>query len=338
MNTHYSQELTGGHVGGYSKRLHNPKHCVKQNKHTGSCLDEDLIRKVAKILNMDTQLPCYTLHDMICKYLKESHGCDSESCMLTMSHLLKKLGNDKKRFIESFNPVMPKDWLQKKGKTVKKNKHKKKKRAKKKKIELRPEIAEVAPEDLPGEHVDQDALLSTDDITEYLKRQENNYPGFYSYGAVPIDFSDCSVSRPLCKFDCKTHLDNNQHQIGIVFNTDPHNKPGEHWISLYMDLQGKNYEYPAVYYFDSYGRKPPSRVQELIEKAQKQADECNTSLKYFYNDNQFQKHGSQCGMYAIHFLKEMASGKSFEEYLNSDVGDELMKQLRDDFFIDPNEM
>ena len=105
-----------------------------------------------------------------------------------------------------------------------------------------------------------------------------------------------------------------------------------------MDLQGKNYESPAVYYFDSYGRKPPSRIQELIEKAQKQADECNQGLRYFYNDNQFQKRGSQCGMYAIHFLKEMASGKSFEEYLNGDVGDDLMKQLRDDFFIDPNEM
>ena len=106
---------------------------------------------------MDTQLPCYTLHDMICKYLKESHGCDSESCMLTMSHLLKKLGNDKKRFIESFNPVMPKEWLQKKGKTVKKNKQKRKKRSKKK-TELRPEIAEVV-RDLPSEHVRSRCLI-----------------------------------------------------------------------------------------------------------------------------------------------------------------------------------
>ena len=60
--------------------------------------------------------------------------CDSEACMLTMSHLLKKLGKDKKRFIESFNPVMPKDWLLKKSKTVKKNRKKKKKRAKKKNL------------------------------------------------------------------------------------------------------------------------------------------------------------------------------------------------------------
>ena len=28
MNTDDSQELTGGHVGGYSKRLHNPKHSI----------------------------------------------------------------------------------------------------------------------------------------------------------------------------------------------------------------------------------------------------------------------------------------------------------------------
>ena len=47
-------------------------------------------------------------------------------------------------------------------------------------------------------------------------------------GLTPIDFSDCSVDRALCKFECAHHLNNGDRNIGVVFNTDPHNKEGEH--------------------------------------------------------------------------------------------------------------
>jgi hypothetical protein len=43
-------------------------------------------------------------------------------------------------------------------------------------------------------------------------------------------------------------------------------------------------------------------------------------------------------MYAIDFINQMLSGKTFEEYLNGGVSDERMKDLRDEYFIDPNEM
>jgi hypothetical protein len=254
------------------------------------------------------------------------------------------LGPHKDEAIASFNQLMPPGWMKTKGKTARNKRKKRKKKskrlrkaAKNREVALDISVAEADPEHLPKEEVDENAWLATDDIEGFLDRQTQLDPSFYTYGAVPIDFSDCSVSH-LCRFSYKDHLKKGKTKIGIVFNTDPHNKEGEHWISMYMDLKGHNFEgCPAIYYFDSYGRKPPKKIRSLIEKAQKQGQECGNPLKYFYNDHGFQSHGAQCGMYAINFIKAMLSGKSFEEYLNSGPGDNKMRELRNNYFINPND-
>ena len=28
-------------------------------------------------------------------------------------------------------------------------------------------------------------------------------------------------------------------KIGIIFNTDPHDKPGQHWISMFINIKKK---------------------------------------------------------------------------------------------------
>ena len=38
-------------------------------------------------------------------------------------------------------------------------------------------------------------------------------------------------------------------------------------------------------------------------------------------------------MYAIHFIKKMLEGLSFEEYLNTKLSDKYMIDLRKDYFI-----
>lgn len=318
--------------------LYNPKHCVSSKN--GSCLDEDLIRKVAKIFNkqfktnIDETQSCRDIHREISRYLKETKGCQAESCMLQNDKIMRSLGKDKERFVHSFQAVMPKEWLKAKGKTIKKKRSARKKKKKSKRVEE----SQVGSDHYPKEEIDLNALLSTYEIEDFLDRLETKHKGFISYGAAPIDFSNCSVDRALCKFDCKDHLDKGDRNIGVVFNTDPHDEDGEHWIALYIDLQSINYKKPAIYYFDSYGYKPPSRVKKFIDKVREQGQSCHHPFKYYYNDYPYQRKGTQCGMYAIHFLNEMARGVSFQDYLNSGVGDILMKDLRDDYFIDPNEM
>ena len=49
-------------------------------------------------------------------------------------------------------------------------------------------------------------------------------------------------------------MDNNKKKIGIVFNLDKHDQEGSHWICMYVDLYTDD-----IYYFDSYGQKPPKK-------------------------------------------------------------------------------
>lgn len=44
----------------------------------------------------------------------------------------------------------------------------------------------------------------------------------------------------------------------LVCNTDPHDEPGEHWITLFIDNHGE--------YFDSFGREPPHIFKSYLDK------------------------------------------------------------------------
>ena len=304
-------DQSGGNQDGglIRKKVFKKKHCAPGKDTTdGSCLDEELIKKIAKIVNrmrkkdkdlpeINCKDPIEKIHGCVCKTLQQITGCSSEACWLKIKTLMKHLGKDKEKFKESFKPIMPEEWLE-----------------------------------------DYNAWLGTDDIENCLEQHQKTDKTFYFYGAEPIDFADCSVSN-LCSFDMEKHLEKGQDKIGVVFNTDPHNKPGQHWMSLYMDLSGINIKgVPAIYYFDSYGRKPGKEVSKLIKKVKKQGEKCNNPVKYFYNDKEYQNKDAQCGMYCIHFIKEMQKGIDFKKFLNSGLSDKKMVEVRDDYFISPNEI
>ena len=180
---------------------------------------------------------------------------------------------------------------------------------------------------------DYNEWLNTYEIEDCLKQYMNVNKDFYFYGAVPIDFKKCSVSK-LCSFNLKDHIKKDHKRIGIVFNTDPSNKDGQHWISMYIDIHGNNLRNnPGIYYFDSFGHNPPNEIKELIDKIKMQGLKCNKDFSYLYNDQRYQKYNSQCGMFAIHFIKQMLDGISFESYLRLPLSDKIMKDLRTDYFI-----
>jgi len=83
--------------------------------------------------------------------------------------------------------------------------------------------------------------LSTIDIAAVLRQYDDNYPEFKLHGPAPIDFhlkdgsGKCKVDD-LCAINLNDLLREGIRKIGIVFNTDPHYKSGQHWISLYVDL------------------------------------------------------------------------------------------------------
>jgi hypothetical protein len=296
-----TNSLEGGARGGARKKMYKSNHCSPGERDVeGSCLDNDIIIKVANSLNqiknkklnkININQPIEDIHGDVCKEISKISSCSSEACWQTIKSLMKKLGNSKREFKESFKPIMPKSWIK-----------------------------------------DYNEWMSTFEIEDCLKQHMEDDKNFYFYGAVPIDFKKCSVSN-LCSFNMKKHLDKGESKIGIVFNTDPSTKSGEHWISMYIDLEKYNSSDYGIYYFDSYGEKPNKEIKDLINKIIKQGGSCNRKLLYFYNDHPYQNKNAQCGMYSIHFIKKMLEGLSFEKYLNSKLNDKLMIQLRDEYFV-----
>jgi len=284
--------------------LFEAKHCSPDSKNTnGSCLDDDIIKKVARILNklkkkneniqeINCKESIPKIHDNICANIKRLTNCNSEACMMSIDDLMKRFNKkEKQRFQESFKPVMPGEW---KKDTFK------------------------------------NQWVSTEEIDDIIFQEDDAHRNFYFYGAVPNDFMDCEVSN-LCSFNLKRHIKNKHKRIAAVFNTDDHNKDGQHWIAFYVDVDGENLDgNPGIYYFDSYGREPGENIQKLIDKILGQAKKLNLDMKYLYNDHQYQKKGAECGMYAIHFIKQMLKGVSFTELLNSSkLTDDMMVNLRD---------
>ena len=175
--------------------------------------------------------------------------------------------------------------------------------------------------------------LTTSDIEKVMNQYMNKHDDFFFVGAVPIDF-DKEMSAGMCVVDelCKIKIANlvkkGIYQIGIVFNLDPHDKPGSHWVSFYGNLrEGK------LYYFDSYGFKPPKEVKKLVERLTEQGKKHNIPMEYRQNKVRHQYKESECGVYSIHFIESMLNGKSFDNYCNSDINDDKMNKLRNKYYV-----
>jgi hypothetical protein len=107
--------------------------------------------------------------------------------------------------------------------------------------------------------------LSTTDINNVLLQYEINSDLKY-IGAVPIDFDEelspgiCVVNE-LCKLNLEKLYLKGYRKLAIVFNFDPHDQSGSHWVSMFVDLNNG-----GIYYFDSYGKEPPNEIGNLMER------------------------------------------------------------------------
>ena len=210
--------------------------------------------------------------------------CEEELCWLEQDFVEKKL---KTELSENFKPQMPKVW---------KNK--------------------------PRE------WLTTNDIRDVMKQYDKTYNDFSFIGPVPIDFDheydnigNCIVNE-LCNIDVNKLLKKNISKLGVIFNTDPHNKSGEHWIALYADFN------KGIYYFDSYGLKPPKEVDILMKRLQKQCNKLNKNIKTHYNNKQHQFKNSECGVYSMNFIIQLLKGVEFDTIIKNIIKDDNMHKNR----------
>ena len=174
--------------------------------------------------------------------------------------------------------------------------------------------------------------LTTIDIEDVLNQYEEYIDDFLFIGPVPIDFdkkfnSGKCVVDELCKLKLKDLFKEKIYKLGIVFNLDPHDEPGSHWVALYGDLK-KN----CMYYFDSYGLEPPKEIELFMHRMKEQADLLNKKMKLYYNDIRHQYKNSECGVYCINFIIQFLEGNSFKKIIENVIFDDEIHKKRDIFF------
>ena len=178
--------------------------------------------------------------------------------------------------------------------------------------------------------------LSSVDIMDVMKQYESAYKCFDFIGPSPIDFDtkklygDC-VWDELCNFSVEQQIKNGKTKIGIIFNTDPHNKPGQHWISMFINIKKKQ-----IFFFDSTGDSPSPEIMKLVERIKKQGLELDKKIIFKYNSNEGVEHqygNTECGVYSLFFIVHMLEDKLTEHYLKTHIlKDEYINKFRKIYF------
>ena len=126
------------------------------------------------------------------------------------------------------------------------------------------------------------------------------------------------------------HVKNGKPKIGVVFNTDPHDKPGEHWVSLFIDVRAR-----VIFFFDSTGDPPQRRIRKFMKMVREQGESNGIPFKEYINDIHHQTNDSECGVYCIFMIIHMLLGKmTVHDFLDKKkkLTDKYMQRFRRKFF------
>ena len=269
--------------------LRQTRKCHPKLKKTEGCLAPHDLELVAKGLGLDDRNLKKQTKGGLHKMLTRKTHCKSERCLVEKAHI------DPKRKAEiiktRFRPTMPDSWI-----------------------------------------ADPDEWLDSNNISDVMKQYEESNPEFVFMGTNPIDFAapdpyakqpDKCIEDRICKLNLATLTQQGKTKIGVVYNLDPSNKGGSHWIATYTDIPGHR-----TYYFDSYGMKPPNQIARFMRSLTLQ----DPQMKLEYNSKRHQFGNSECGMYCLAFLIHMIGGESFKKFCRTPRKDSKMIELRGDLF------
>lgn len=263
------------------------------NKSSFSCYTNDALFKMKNYWNARHERDKISTNEPkeIWMELKEkmSDSCDRESCWLRSKFMEGNVDSELLNY--TFAPNSPSDWKRK-----------------------------------PNE------WLSSLDIVAVMKQYEKYYKCFEFLGPSPIDFDyhkiygEC-VWEELCNLNLSDLIKRNKNKIGIVLNTDPHYKDGEHWISMFVNIKKK-----VIVYFDSNGDEPPKQVVKLIDMIKNQGKQIGIDFNVHMNTREHQRTDSECGMYCLYFIIQMLKDTDLDYFLENEIPDKEVFELRNKYF------
>ena len=178
--------------------------------------------------------------------------------------------------------------------------------------------------------------LSSLEINSVMKQYEKAYKCYEFIGPTPIDFDkkklygEC-VWEELCHLNLEQLIKEGKTKIGIIFNTDPHNEPGQHWISMFINIKTG-----TIFFFDSVGDKAPKEIMKLVKRIKKQGLALKQQIIFKFDQNYPVEHqygDTECGIYSIffivHLLEDKLSGHYFKTHI---LKDEYMENFRKIYF------
>jgi hypothetical protein len=290
----------GGGAAGFAKAQCAPKTSDKIQKF--SCYTKDALQKMRNLWNMrHKEMPIATTDPhAIWLNLKEKmkDACKSEACWLKQKFMENNLSDELTTY--TFAPKSPQKWKE-----------------------------------------NPTTWLNSTDIEKVMKQYEHTYKCFRFMGPTPIDFDkqlydDKCVWDDLCHFDLAALMKEGVNKIGIIFNTDPHDKSGAHWISLFINIKKK-----FIFFFDSNGAKVPKEVREFSNRVIAQGLQLKTAkypngVRLAFHENAplvHQEGNTECGMYSLYLivtlLKEI---HTYDYFQHTKISDAAMEKMRDKYF------
>lgn len=132
---------------------------------------------------------------------------------------------------------------------------------------------------------------------------------FISCLKLPSDFEFLGVFPA----DIKLILPRVKKYYGVILNTHPKTKRGEHWVGIFINTVTKHIEY-----YDSYGKLPNKLITQFINSF--------SGYTVIYNTTVHQKGKTACGLYAIRFIILKALKTPFKQIMSNKITD--MEALR----------
>lgn len=279
-----------------SEKNDNRPNCSYRKKPLGfTCYSEESLHKLKKYWNLkhpDVEIKSND-NRVIWKELKKNlgHVCKQERCWLNQQFIKENLGKELLQY--TFAPDAPASWDR-----------------------------------------DPNTWLNSLDIDNVMRQYEKIYPNFEFIGPSPIDFDkkqeygEC-VWGELCHFNLKKKISEGIDKIGIVFNTDPHDEPGEHWVAMFIDIKKK-----FIFYFNSTGEKVIDEIKVFADRVIKQAKNMGINMKFIQNHpKEHQKTQTECGIYVLYMIIELLKDNKTPEYFQKEnIPDSKMEKLRQVYF------
>ncbi|KAM9963274.1 hypothetical protein ACTFIW_006500 [Dictyostelium discoideum] len=126
-----------------------------------------------------------------------------------------------------------------------------------------------------------------------------------------------------------TLIDKAQPLMSFIMNLDPHDKPGSHWVAVYIDARDSK----SLEYYDSFGLEPTDEFTKSIKQLIKKIDP-DFYLKFKINKIVEQDvNSSNCGYFCIKFLLNRFSGIPFKECtpLQSKKSEKEIEEMKKEF-------